>query len=82
MVGIEVRYFMRRKDQSMAYREPPENDHDVLMALWYAIVGTNGEGVMERVKRLEERPRARWLVIKDLLVSGGIIAIILEKVLG
>ena len=66
----------------MAYRQPPDNDHDVMMALWHAVIGSNGEGMMERLKRLEDRPRAKWLVIKDVLVSGGIIAIVLEKMIG
>jgi len=65
----------------VGYREPPDNDHDALMALWHAVIGTNGGGIIERIKRIEERPRARWFVVKDILVSGGIVAIILERLI-
>lgn len=50
----------------MAQRKPPDNDHDTLMALWCAVIGTNGEGIAERVKRLENRGRNSWLIAKDV----------------
>jgi hypothetical protein len=47
-------------------RQPPGNDHDAIMALWFAVIGTNGNGITSRVERLENRGRNVWLVLKDL----------------
>ena len=55
----------------MPKREPPDNDHDILMTLWCAVIGTNGEGIAERVRRLENRGRNNWLVTKDVVLLIG-----------
>jgi hypothetical protein len=39
----------------MALREKPKTMKETIDALWYTIVGTNGEGMGERVARLEKK---------------------------
>lgn len=81
MVSTGLLLMAKQKGETMAeYRDPPENDHDALMALWHAVIGTNGSGIMARMKRLEERPRNRALLIKDILIGSGIVVMVLERV--
>ncbi|MFP4378694.1 MAG: hypothetical protein ACLFP4_16755 [Spirochaetales bacterium] len=39
----------------MALREKPKTMKETIDALWYTIVGTNGEGMGERVARVERK---------------------------
>jgi hypothetical protein len=39
----------------MALREKPKTMKETIDALWYTVVGTNGEGMSERVVRLEKK---------------------------
>ena len=59
----------------------PETLEETVTALWYAIVGTNGDGVQTRLKKLEDRPRSRWLMIKDVILVT-VPAVMLARVLG
>lgn len=38
----------------MPQRKLPENDHDALMQLWHAILGINGGGLIEQMKKQEK----------------------------
>ena len=59
----------------------PDTLEETVTALWYAIVGTNGDGVQERLKKLEARPRNRWLVAKDVILIA-VPAVVLAHTLG
>ena len=59
----------------------PDTLEETVTALWYAIVGTNGDGLQARMKELECRPRNRWLVIKDVILVT-VPAVMLARVLG
>ena len=37
------------------HREKPSSSDDMLTELWYAVIGTNGEGMMTRQKELEDK---------------------------
>lgn len=39
----------------MAGREKPSTQREMLDQLWYAVLGTNGEGMMERLDRVERK---------------------------
>lgn len=44
----------RKRDRRM-HREMPDDEHKIIAELWYVLIGTNGEGVLERLRTLEER---------------------------
>lgn len=44
----------RRKGAPRMHREMPEDEHKILAELWYTLIGTNGEGAIERLRNLEE----------------------------
>lgn len=46
-------------------RVKPKTQRETLDQVWYAVLGTNGDGLIDRVTRLEERPRSQELVDKD-----------------
>lgn len=35
-------------------REIPKNDHDALLQLWHALIGTNGSGLVTKFEDLED----------------------------
>jgi len=61
----------------MAVREKPKLQREVIDQLWYCIIGTNNDGIVDRVKRLEQRPRNRWLLIKDLCLVSAVVVTLL-----
>ena len=46
----------------------PPTQRETIDALWYAVVGTNGDGIQGRLRALETRPRNRWLLLKDIVL--------------
>jgi len=36
-------------------REIPHNDHDALLQLWHALIGTNGSGLVTKFEDMEEK---------------------------
>lgn len=43
----------RRQIERRHYRKKPESESDTISELWFAIVGTNGEGLHSRMDNLE-----------------------------
>lgn len=39
----------------MALREKPSTQRETVDQLWYAIIGTNGDGMAERLRRVESQ---------------------------
>lgn len=46
-----VKYDHEREMQ-MPHRTPPDNDHDVGIALWHAVIGLNGGGLITSMKEV------------------------------
>jgi len=61
----------------VALREKPATQREIIDQLWYCIIGTNNDGLIDRVKHLEQRPRSRWLLIKDLCLVGAVVVTLL-----
>lgn len=61
--------------------DKPSTQKETIDAIWYALNGTNGsKGLVQRVEKLENRPRSRWLMVKDiLLVLMPILFLLLGK---
>ncbi len=36
-------------------RKKPESNEDTINELWYTVIGTNGEGLADRLKRMETK---------------------------
>ena len=45
-------------------REKPTDPNEVLNHLWYTVIGTNGEGLFETVKRVEDK-------LDEYFLGGG-----------
>lgn len=55
----------------MPHRLPPDNDHDLALALWHAVIGVNGDGICTQVRALKEdveeiKENHKNLVTKDM----------------
>ncbi len=61
--------------------ERPKKLEEMVIMMWYAIVGTNGDGIQARLSKLESRPRSTWLMVKDIVLLL-IPAIVLSHMLG
>jgi hypothetical protein len=46
------------------YRKKPESNEETLNELWYTVIGTNGEGLADRLKRMETK-------LDDYFQRGG-----------
>jgi len=49
-------------------RAQPDDDHEAITALWHIVAGTNGEGLITRTEKLDEKFFAR---IEDLEKKSG-----------
>ena len=38
----------------MVHRKIPDNDHDAIIQMWYALIGTNGTGVVKKLEEMEK----------------------------
>lgn len=45
-------------------RKKPESNEDTINELWYTVIGTNGEGLADRLKRMETK-------LDDYFQHGG-----------
>jgi len=51
--------------------EKPKTVEKTIDSIWIALYGMNGmPGVMNRLDKLEKRPRNNWLKVKDLVLFG------------
>lgn len=46
--------YNHEREMQMPHRTPPDNDHDVGIALWHAVIGLNGGGLITHVKEVKE----------------------------
>lgn len=52
------------REMKMPHRTPPDNDHDVGIALWHAVIGLNGGGLITQMK--EVRADIQTILDKEL----------------
>ena len=56
----------------------PTNDHDALIQLWDAVIGTNGDGLVDQIRELTKmRKRETRYAVGLTLTSTGLLVSIL-----
>lgn len=64
-------------------REMPAKHDAILRDVWTALWGYNGEtGLVSRVEKLENRPRNRWLRVKDWAVLIALVVMVISFLFG
>lgn len=51
--GISINGLQSIKETPV--REIPQNDHDALLQLWHALIGTNGSGLVTKFEEMENK---------------------------
>lgn len=69
-----------------AENKKPDNQRDIIDQLWYAVVGTNGEGLVSRMTRVETKvdEHQKWHAANRIAISlaifGWVVAIVMGAV--
>lgn len=62
--------YNHEEEMRMPHRTPPDNDHDVGIALWHAVIGLNGGGLITSMKEVRTDMKSLMDGQADFVTKG------------